>query len=57
MTTIVIPEVASTSAEVTGVDFAVYKDGAEVVVESARGQARIEYDAATDSYRYVMVSW
>jgi hypothetical protein len=52
----VIPEVARTSAEVKGVDFAVYKDAAEVVIESARGQARIEHDAATDSYRYVMVS-
>jgi hypothetical protein len=52
----VIPEVARTSAEVKGVDFAVYKDAAEVVIESVRGQARIEHDAATDSYRYVMVS-
>jgi hypothetical protein len=26
------------------------------VVESARGQARIEHDLATDSYQYVMVS-
>ena len=49
-----IPEVASASVEVTGVDFAVYKDGNEVVLESARGRARIEHDAATDSYRYVM---
>ena len=52
----VIPEVARASAEVNGVDFAVYKDAAEVVIESARGQARIEYEAATDSYRYVIVS-
>jgi hypothetical protein len=52
----VIPEVARTSVEVKGVDFAVYKDRAEVVIESARGQARIEHDAATDSYRYVKVS-
>ena len=52
----VIPEVARTSVELTGVDFAVYKDGMDVVVESARGQARIEYDAATDSYRYVIGS-
>jgi len=52
----VIPEVARASAEVKGVDFAVYKDAAEVVIESARGQARIEHEAATDSYRYVMVS-
>jgi hypothetical protein len=52
----VIPEVARASVELTGVDFAVYKDGAAVVVESARGQARIEYEAATDSYRYVIVT-
>jgi Type I phosphodiesterase / nucleotide pyrophosphatase len=52
----VIPEVARASVEVTGVDFAVYKDAADVVVESSRGQARIEYEAATDSYRYVIVS-
>jgi hypothetical protein len=52
----VIPEVARASAEVKGVDFAVYKDAAEVVVESVRGQARIEHEASTDSYRYVMVS-
>jgi len=52
----VIPEVARASVEVTGVDFAVYKDAADVVVESARGQARIEYESMTGSYRYVMVS-
>jgi Type I phosphodiesterase / nucleotide pyrophosphatase len=52
----VIPEVARVSAEVTGVDFAVYKDAAAVVVESSRGQARIEYEAASSSYRYVIVS-
>jgi len=52
----VIPDVASASTEVTGVDFAVYKDGCEVVIESSRGQARIEYEAATDSYRYSTVS-
>jgi hypothetical protein len=52
----VIPEVARTSAEVKGVDFAVYKDAAEVVVESVRGQARIQHEASTDSYKYVMVS-
>ena len=52
----VIPEVARTSAEVTGVDFAVYKDAAAVVIESSRGQARVEYEAASSSYRYVIVS-
>jgi hypothetical protein len=51
-----IPEVARASVEVKGVDFAVYKDAADVVVESARGRARIEYEAATDSYRYVIVT-
>jgi hypothetical protein len=52
----VIPAVASASVEVTGIDFAAYKDGAAVVVESARGRARVEYDAAVDSYRYVIGS-
>ena len=51
-----IPEVARASVEVTGIDFAVYKDAAAVMVESARGQARIEFEPATDSYRYVIVS-
>jgi hypothetical protein len=50
-----IPEIATASVEVTGIDFAVYTDAADVVVESARGRARIEYDAAVDSYRYVTV--
>jgi hypothetical protein len=50
-----IPEIATASVEVNGIDFAVYKDAADVVVESARGRARIEYDAAVDSYRYVTV--
>ncbi|MEN3327033.1 MAG: hypothetical protein V7638_1840 [Acidobacteriota bacterium] len=52
----VIPEVARVSAEVTGVDFAVYKDASVAVIESSRGQARIEYEATSDSYRYVVVS-
>jgi len=51
-----IPEIATASVEVTGIDFAVYKDGADVVVESARGRARIEYDGTMDSYRYSMIS-
>src|SRR5215217_3856026 len=51
-----IPEVARASVEVTGVDLAVYKDASDVVVESARGGARIEYAPATDSYRYVIVT-
>jgi hypothetical protein len=51
-----IPEIARASAEVTGIDFAVYKDRAEVVIESDCGQARIEHEPATDSYRYRIVS-
>lgn len=51
-----IPQTARGTLEATGVDFAVYKDGDEVVVESERGQARIEYQPATKSYRYAMVS-
>ena len=52
----VIPEVARASVEVTGVDFAIYKDGSDVVIESPRGQACIERrsDADNVSYRYVM---
>ena len=51
-----IPEIAVASAEITGIDFAVYKDAAEVVIEGERGRARIEYEPATGSYRYVIVS-
>jgi hypothetical protein len=51
-----LPEIARASAEVTGIDFAVYKDRAEVVIESDRGQARIEHEPASDSYRYHIVS-
>lgn len=50
----VIPEVARASVEAPGVDFAVYKDGSEAVVESARGQARIASEG--DGFRYVNVS-
>jgi Type I phosphodiesterase / nucleotide pyrophosphatase len=49
-----IPEIATASVEVTGIDFAVYKDKNDVVVESARGRAKIAYDPAMDSYRYTM---
>jgi hypothetical protein len=49
-----IPEIARASAEVTGIDFAVYKDAKDAVVESERGRARIEH--MDDSYRYVKVS-
>jgi len=51
-----IPEIATASVEVTGIDFAVYKEGADVVVENTRGRARIEHDAVIDSYRYSIVS-
>jgi hypothetical protein len=51
-----IPGVARASVEVTGIDFAAYKDAKAVVVESVRGQARIEHEPASDSYRYVIVS-
>lgn len=51
-----IPEVARVTAEITGVDFAVYKDGDEVVVESDRGQARIQYRPEDASLRYLTVS-
>ncbi len=50
-----IPEVARASAETTGVDFAIYKSGSDVIVESQQGQARIERRSDPDgfSYRYV----
>ena len=51
-----IPEVATASVEVNGIDFGVYKDKTDVVVESTRGRARIEYDPAVDSYRYSMAT-
>ena len=50
----VIPEVARASVEVPGVDFAVYKDGDQAVVESDRGQARIVSEG--EGFRYVVVS-
>jgi Type I phosphodiesterase / nucleotide pyrophosphatase len=49
----VVPDVARGLTEVTGVDFVVYKNGSEVVLESSRGSARIERNA--NSYRYVSV--
>ena len=51
-----IAEIARASTEVTGIDFAVYKDAADVVIESDRGRARIAYQPADESYRYVKVS-
>ena len=49
-----IPEMARVLAEITGVDFAVYKDGEQVVLESDRGQARIEHQSG--SFRYLKQS-
>ena len=49
-----IPEMARAIAEVRGIDFAVYKDGNEVALESDHGRARIECEA--DSFRYLNVS-
>ncbi len=51
-----IPEVARASVEVDGVDFAVYKDASAAVIESGRGQARIEYQPSTDTYQYLKLS-
>ena len=51
-----IPEMATALAEITGVDFAVYKDGNEVIVDSDRGRARIEYEQDSNSFRYSSVT-
>jgi Type I phosphodiesterase / nucleotide pyrophosphatase len=45
-----IPQIANATLEATGVDFAVYKDGADVVIKSERGTARIEKQS--EKYRY-----
>jgi Type I phosphodiesterase / nucleotide pyrophosphatase len=49
-----IPQTARAILEANGVDFAVYKDGSNVVIESERGRARIEQrsDNGGVSYRY-----
>ena len=49
----VIPEVALATVEVEGVDFAVYKDRQEVVIESESGQARVESSSEGFGYRTV----
>jgi hypothetical protein len=46
-----VPETARAIVETRGVDFVVYRDGLEVVVEGSRGSARIQKQ--DDSYRYV----
>ena len=51
-----IPEMAQALTELPGVDFAVYRDGKQVVVESDRGQARIENQPETNSYQYLSVN-
>ena len=48
----VVPEVARAVVEVEGVDFAIYKDRESVVVESERGQARIEQEPG--NFRYIV---
>ena len=50
----VIPEVARATVEVEGVDFAVYKDREAVVIESERGQGRIEHQGG--SFKYLTVT-
>jgi len=49
-----IPDVARASVDIAGVDFAVYKDGAAVVVDSDRGQARIE--SSDEGLKYIATS-
>ena len=48
----VIPEVARASVEVNGVDFVVYRDGVEVVIESERGRARVQREG--EAYQYLL---
>jgi hypothetical protein len=45
-----VPQAATAIVEIPGVDFVVYRDGLEVVVEGQRGTARI--DRRENSYRY-----
>ncbi|HEX2272099.1 MAG TPA: hypothetical protein VHH35_21335, partial [Pyrinomonadaceae bacterium] len=46
-----VPDTARAIVEIPGVDFVVYRDGLEVVVEGSRGSARIQKQ--DDSYRCV----
>jgi hypothetical protein len=50
----VIPDVARVSVEIPGVDFAVYKQANSVLIESERGQARI--DREQGRFQYVTVT-
>jgi hypothetical protein len=47
----VVPQAARALLETKGVDFVVYKNGTEVLLETSRGRARIE--RREDRYRYV----
>ncbi len=49
-----VPEAATAIVEIPGVDFVVYRDGLDVVVEGQRGSARIE--RRENSYRYTAKS-
>ena len=53
-----VPEAASGIIQTPGVDFAVYRDGLDIVLESSHGAARIERRAngQTVSYRYLSLS-
>jgi hypothetical protein len=53
-----VPEAASGITQTPGVDFVVYKDGLDVVLEGSRGKARIERASHPEgvSYRYVNLS-
>jgi len=51
----VVPDVARSLVEIQGVDFVVYRDGAQVELHSSRGRARIE-KGANSTYRYVDVN-
>ncbi len=46
-----VPETAKAIVEIEGVDFVVYRDGLDVILEGQRGSARIQKQG--DSYRYV----
>ena len=50
----VVPEVARAVVEVEGIDFGVYKDAETVVVESERGQARI--NSSSKGFEYLTVT-
>lgn len=51
-----VADVARAAGEIDGVDFVIYREANEVVVESDRGQAHIECDPGTASFRYRKVN-